>query len=329
MICQICNRDLKSYGMPAHLKRTHNISCEDYYIKYYDSNNKCLECGNETSFINLTNGFRKFCCQNCARRHTIKITREKYGVSNISQVKEINAKMRKGIKENWNNLSEEQYIQKCNSISIGTKSAMTKVIDRINNEVDDYCTQNNLVRVTELIRQYGSGFIQTDILKLDYVMYKHKLLLPISQIEVIKQYNKPVRSKHETYIYNIVKLFYKNVVQNTRKVLKDKELDIYIPDIRTAIEYNGILYHSIEHNPNMYDFHFNKSLLCREHNIRLIHIYGFENFDQQIVLLLNYLQGNDNYPKNDFNKNNLIDKIPKPEIIYKDKYTIYGAGKLY
>ena len=47
-------------------------------------------------------------------------------------------------------------------------------------------------------------------------------------------------------------------------------------------------------------------------------------------LLINFLEGIDNYPKDDFNKNNLIDKIPQPEIIYKtDKYTIYGAGKLY
>ena len=33
--------------------------------------------------------------------------------------------------------------------------------------------------------------------------------------------------------------------------------------------------------------------------------------------------------KNDFNKNNLLDTIPKSEIIYNDGYyTIYGAGKL-
>ena len=329
MICQICNRDLKSYGMPAHLKRTHNISCEDYYIKYYDSNNKCLECGNETSFINLTNGFRKFCCQNCARRHTIKTTREKYGVSNISQVKEINSKMRSSIKENWNNLTPEQYNNRCDAISNGTKLAMKEAINKINNEVDLYCKENNFIRATELIKQYGSGFFQSDIVKIDYVTYKHKLLVPIKQIDLIKQYNEPVRSKHESYLYNVVKLLYPNALQNTRKVINGKELDIFIPELNTAIEYNGIYYHSIEHDSNMYDFHLNKSLICKQHNIRLIHIYQFENFDTQILLLLDYLQGNDNYPKNDFNKNNLIDEIPKPEIIYKDKYTIYGAGKLY
>ena len=72
-----------------------------------------------------------------------------------------------------------------------------------------------------------------------------------------------------------------------------------------------------------------KSLLCREKNIRLIHIYEFEDLDQQIKLLQDLILGQDNYPKEDFNKNNLIDSIPKPEIIYQsDRYTIYGAGPL-
>lgn len=38
----------------------------------------------------------------------------------------------------------------------------------------------------------------------------------------------------------------------------------------------------------------------------------------------------DYYNKNDFNKNNLLDFIPKAEIVYKSNYyTIYGAGLLY
>ena len=70
--------------------------------------------------------------------------------------------------------------------------------------------------------------------------------------------------------------------------------------------------------------------MCRNQNIRLIHIYEFENFDEQKQLLKDLILGQDNYPKNDFNKNNFNNKIPKPKIIYKDdRNTIYGAGKLY
>lgn len=72
-----------------------------------------------------------------------------------------------------------------------------------------------------------------------------------------------------------------------------------------------------------------KSLLCREKNIRLIHIYEFEDLNEQLKLLKSLILGEDIYNKEDFNKNNLIINVPKPEIVYKDdNYTVYGAGKL-
>lgn len=55
------------------------------------------------------------------------------------------------------------------------------------------------------------------------------------------------RSKSENIIVEFIKSFYdKEIIINTRKVLKKYELDIYLPDIKLAIEYNGIRYHSIE-----------------------------------------------------------------------------------
>lgn len=85
--------------------------------------------------------------------------------------------------------------------------------------------------------------------------------------------------------------------------------------------------HSSLRKPNNY--HLMKSLLCREKGIRLIHIYEFEDLDKQLELLKALILGENKYPKNDFNKNNLLETIPEPEIIYKDEsYTIYGAGKL-
>ena len=59
-------------------------------------------------------------------------------------------------------------------------------------------------------------------------------------------------------------------------------------------------------------------------------IFEFEDFEEQKRLLKDLILGKDNYNSNDFNKNNFIEQIPKPIIVYKDKkYTVYGAGKLY
>ena len=314
MICQICGNELKSFGMPAHLKRTHKIEPKDYYDKYIEPGveHKCV-CGNDTSFISLASGYRQFCCQNCARRNTLEKTKEKYGVTNISQVKEINTKMRTSIKNSWSKVADKH-----------------ERIAAVDIKVDQYCKEHNLVKLSDLTSIYGYGFIESDICNINLVYYKNRILIPKSEIYKIESYNNTkVRSRHETYIYNIAKSFYDDTIQNKRKVLGGLEIDIYIPSIKLGIEYNGNRFHCIESGKNK-NYHLQKSLLCREKGIRLIHIYQFEDFKKQMNLLVDLLQGKDNYPKDDFNKNNLIDPIPKPEIIFTNsKRTVYDAGKLY
>ena len=135
-------------------------------------------------------------------------------------------------------------------------------------------------------------------------------------------------SKKEKSIIHNIKCSYK-IIENTKNSISPYELDIYIPSISLAIEYNGTYWHSIENGVDK-DYHLNKSLLCREKNIRLIHIYEFEDYDRQIYLLQQLIDGKDLYNKNDFNKNNLGPTIPKAELIHisKRNYHIYGAGPL-
>ena len=59
--------------------------------------------------------------------------------------------------------------------------------------------------------------------------------------------------------------------------INPKELDIYIPDLKLAIEYNGTYWHAEERQNNIY-IHREKSISCHNLNIRLIHIFEFENF---------------------------------------------------
>ena len=129
-----------------------------------------------------------------------------------------------------------------------------------------------------------------------------------------------ISSEKEIKLLNSVNSAYKGLVQhNVRNIIPHLELDIYILDLKLAIEFNGLKWHSIENGMDR-DYHLNKSLECRKLGIRLIHIYEFENFSSQLDLLNQFLLGQDNYPKNDFNKNNLIENIPKSEIIYQSKY---------
>lgn len=67
---------------------------------------------------------------------------------------------------------------------------------------------------------------------------------------------------------------------NDRSLLNGKEVDIYIPSKKLAIEYNGIFHHTFkpEHsNPALRkdrSYHLNKTLLCEQAGVRLIHLFS-------------------------------------------------------
>jgi hypothetical protein len=68
-----------------------------------------------------------------------------------------------------------------------------------------------------------------------------------------------------------------NVVANDRSILKGgKELDLYLPDYKVAIEHNGLYYHSDQDKPNsskkIISYHYNKWKECESLGIRLLSI---------------------------------------------------------
>ena len=192
--------------------------------------------------------------------------------------------------------------------------------------------QNNVISYMDAIKLYGQGWrvIQDSI---QFVYFTGIKYIPKSELHKIKAYVDVDHYKNnskEQELVSFIKSFYSGqIITHARKIIKPKELDIYLPDIQLAIEFNGVFFHSIQNNVSK-TYHLDKSLACRQKGIRLIHIYEFENLETQKTLLKSLILGTDLYPKQDFNKNNLITKIPKAVIIYKDaRHTLYGAGKLY
>ncbi len=78
------------------------------------------------------------------------------------------------------------------------------------------------------------------------------------------------------------------VIIHDRKILNGKELDIYIPELNFAIEYDGLMYHSRgiskykRFNTPEYDknYHLNKTNDCEEQGIHLFHIFEDEWIDK-------------------------------------------------
>lgn len=79
-------------------------------------------------------------------------------------------------------------------------------------------------------------------------------------------------SKYESEIFHKISSLGFNVTTCDRTTVKGIELDIYIPEKKLAIEFNGIYWHTEQYGKNR-NYHKNKTDKCADKGIRLIHIW--------------------------------------------------------
>lgn len=81
-------------------------------------------------------------------------------------------------------------------------------------------------------------------------------------------------SGEEQEVFDYVQTLLPNemLIQSDRKILHGKELDIYIPNLNIAIEYNGLFWHS-EFNGKGETYHLNKFLECQRQGILLLTVW--------------------------------------------------------
>jgi len=95
--------------------------------------------------------------------------------------------------------------------------------------------------------------------------------------------NSYTSSGYETQLKNFIMENYDlDTVSNNRKIIHPKEIDIYLPDLKLAFEFNGLYWHS-EINFSL-NYHLEKTELAEKQGIRLIHIYEDDwIYKQEIV----------------------------------------------
>lgn len=161
------------------------------------------------------------------------------------------------------------------------------------------------IRIDLLGKKFG------DLTVIGYEQSEHKWICECSCGNVVKVYgqhlrvgdtkscgcryglrNSAFRSYIEMEIYKFIKdNFTGKIVTNNRGVLSNnKEIDIYIPDLKVGIEVNGDYWHNDEHVE--INYHKNKVIEALAKGVRLIHIYEHEWVSSQECikyLLLNIL----------------------------------------
>jgi Probable Zinc-ribbon domain len=94
-------------------------------------------------------------------------------------------------------------------------------------------------------------------------------------------------SKGEQEVYSCLKQILEcEIIKNARNVIYPYELDIYIPDLKFAIEFNGVYWHSEASGKNS-TYHQRKVDACREKGIELYQIWEDDWITKKAIIMRN------------------------------------------
>ena len=85
-----------------------------------------------------------------------------------------------------------------------------------------------------------------------------------------------LRSKEELIIVNICEEFGLTVQTNVRNLISPLEIDIWIPELKLAIEINGVYWHSLSENEEYEKKALKKKHLLEQQGNNLLMFYDFE-----------------------------------------------------
>lgn len=218
------------------------------------------------------------------RDYMVQKYNEKYGVDNPGQITWVKEKI-----ANTNLVRHgDTYI--FNDPIIRDKANKTKRANAINN-IKNVLSINNThctVTDTEDILQHNGKYLITYKLHCDkcnnnfnatyqQIIYYKDLLCPICNN------HNTVKSKQELEVLNYLNTLTSMPIKHSiRTILNGKELDLYIPDKKLAIEYDGLYWHSeLYVDP---DYHLWKTEECEKQGIQLIHIFEDEWIYKQNIV---------------------------------------------
>lgn len=127
-------------------------------------------------------------------------------------------------------------------------------------------------------------------------------------------------SNAENEIASFIKeaLHIENVEQRNKNIIPPYEIDIYLPDYKIGIEYNGLVWHSEKFGKDK-DYHLNKLNRCNDNDIKLIQIFEDEYIEHKEIIFekIRHILGKD------INKNKIYARKCDVNIIEKKEAMIF------
>lgn len=292
-----------------------NLKMKDYWdtcVKYFNSIRiptlvKYLQyLKNDLTFTDLKKAtlqdlqtLEEFCKKDAHERHAIMYKWTCKNRYNEDYFKDHAAKGRKTKEKHYGKDFDKLMMQKAKEAGLEKDSAMKKhnAEKRYRTKLEKYGKDG----LSQIARDVAFKAIKTKRYKYGENYFSEQALKNFPKIEATKMERYGTlfpkieikTSKEEKSVLNFIKSIYRGCVEENKKgLLSDihKELDIYIPEKNFAIEYDGWFFHSeanrfyrfneetytIENQKKLAMHRYNKTVLCEEANIRLIHILDLD-----------------------------------------------------
>lgn len=147
-------------------------------------------------------------------------------------------------------------------------------------------------------------------------------------------------SRPEQEVADYISTFYSGkVIKHNREIISPLELDLYYPEKKIAIEFNGDYWHSDKFKSN--DYHYNKFRKCLERDIILVSVfesfwrtnsisiksYLYDLFNSRInsLSMIDSYTMNNNYPRADIFSLSISDDYDIDSYTFSN-YNIYTCG---
>jgi hypothetical protein len=271
---------LKKYGV------TNYTQTKEYIDK---SKQTCLKkYGTEFSFQSENNKLksRKTCLEKYGteisikndevKNKALKTIKEKYGVDNVFKSEEIKEKIKQTNLKKYgvsSPMKNEQIKNKCFEKSHKT------ILENIWNHIlmnDEYSTPN--FTKDFYIANYNKNFEFEFICKKCGNVYK-STHFDGKHSRCKKCYPNTSSCGEKELVEFIKKIYNDKIIENSKSIISPYELDIYLPNKKIAFEFDGLYWHSLQilKNKNKTEkYHLNKTKMCKENDIQLIHIFEDE-----------------------------------------------------
>jgi hypothetical protein len=243
---------------------------ENLYLWFYKKKpSLCKICDNPCSFKQFSHGYYEYCSCSCRAK-------DKKSFKNGTTKNAIDKRAK------WReNLSEEEKIEhnlKITRARLKTERALSS----------EFVKERRL----KYLKLHHPEETYKKLSSYDFLYREHcELMKPVTQIakemnltwgvvrkslerEGIKVINMGSYSSEENEIKTFIESLGFSVVQGSRRIIRPKEIDLYVPSKNVAIEYCGHYWHKEKTVGKNY--HIEKTLACQDKGIKLLTIYDLE-----------------------------------------------------